>query len=112
MRLVGGSKDTKLAWRPLSPATCGMIERVLVLRDRIDAMSDRFLTRQLAQLGLVANALRPLPGAPVSVPAFFSGWLTSELSPHLMGVSALDTATHLARHGVSTRGDALGAAVA
>jgi acetyl esterase/lipase len=75
-------------------------------------MSDRFLTRQLAQLGLVANALRPLPGAPASVPAFFGGWLTSELSPHLMGLTALDTATHLARHGVSTRRDAVGTVAA
>ncbi len=76
------------------------------------AMSDRFLTRQLIQLGLAANALRPLPGAPVSVPVFFSGWLTSELAPHLIGVTALDTARHLARRGVRTRREALGVAVA
>jgi acetyl esterase/lipase len=76
------------------------------------AMSDRFLTRQLLQLGLVSNALRPVPGAPVSVPAFFSGWLTSELSPHLLGLTAADTAAHLGRHGVHTRRDALGTVAA
>ena len=47
-------------------------------------MSDRFLSRQLLQLGLVGNALRPLPGPPASIPAFFSGWLTAELAPHLI----------------------------
>src|SRR4051794_34446689 len=71
-------------------------------------MSDRFLTRQLAQLGLVANALRPVPGSPASVPAFFSGWLTAELAPHLMALDAADAAVHVARHGARTRRDALG----
>ncbi len=75
-------------------------------------MSDRFLTRQLVQLGLAANALRPVPGAPASVPAFFSGWLTAELAPHLLGLTALDTAAHLARHGPHPRRDALGAVAA
>ena len=51
-------------------------------------MSDRFLVRQLVQLGLAANAFRPLPGGPAMVPAFFSGWLTSELAPHLAGLAA------------------------
>ncbi|MDT4900743.1 MAG: hypothetical protein QOJ78_1673, partial [Pseudonocardiales bacterium] len=41
-------------------------------------MSDRFLTRELVQLGFAANALRPVRLAPASVPAFFSGWLTAE----------------------------------
>jgi acetyl esterase/lipase len=75
-------------------------------------MSDRFLTRQLIQLGFAANATRPVPGAPLSLPAFFSGWLTAELAPHLIGVTALDTATHVARHGVRTRRDALGVVAA
>jgi acetyl esterase/lipase len=76
------------------------------------AMSDRFLTRQLIQLGFAANALRPVPGAPLSVPAFFAGWLTGELSPHLFGATALDTALHVRRHGVRSRRDALDVAVA
>ena len=71
-------------------------------------MSDRFLTRQLVQLGLVGNALRPLPGAPASIPAFFSGWLTAELAPHLMALDAADAAVHLARYGARSRRDALG----
>ncbi len=75
-------------------------------------MSDRFLARQLVQLGLAANAFRPLPGSPAMVPAFFSGWLTSELAPHLAGLAALDTGIHVARHGVHDRHDALGVAAA
>jgi acetyl esterase/lipase len=68
-------------------------------------MSDGFRARQLAQLGLAANALRPLPGAPASVPAFFSGWLTGELAPHLLGITALDAGVHFARRGVRSRRD-------
>ena len=71
-------------------------------------MSDRFLRRQLIQLGLTANALRPVPGGPASVPAFFSGWLTGELAPHLAALTVVDTAVHTARRGVRTRRDALG----
>ena len=71
-------------------------------------MSDRFLTRQLVQLGFTANALRPVPGGPASVPAFFSGWLTGELAPHLAAATALDAVVHTARHGVRTRRDAVG----
>ncbi|MDT4911586.1 MAG: hypothetical protein QOC66_714 [Pseudonocardiales bacterium] len=75
-------------------------------------MSDRFLTRELVQLGFAANALRPVRLAPASVPAFFSGWLTAELAPHLLGLTAADTAVHVARHGVRSRRDALGLAAA
>lgn len=75
-------------------------------------MSDRFLTRQIAQLALTANATRPIPGGPASVPAFFAGWLTSELAPHLAAATALDVGLHVARHGVHTRSDRLGLALA
>lgn len=71
-----------------------------------------FLLRQLLQLGLTGNALRPVPGAQASIPAFAAGWLTAELAPHLATLSALDTAGHLARYGVRTRRDALGVAAA
>jgi acetyl esterase/lipase len=71
-------------------------------------VSDRFLNRQLVQLALAANALRPIPGGPVGVPAFLSGWLTAELSPHLLAVTALDSGMHFARHGVRSRRDFLG----
>jgi acetyl esterase/lipase len=69
--------------------------------------SDRFLSRQLLQLGLAANAWRPIPGGPVGVPAFFGGWLTGELAPHLLGLSVADTAMHVARNGVRSRRDVL-----
>ncbi|WP_375475733.1 alpha/beta hydrolase fold domain-containing protein [uncultured Jatrophihabitans sp.] len=75
-------------------------------------MVDRYLARELTQLALAGNALRPLPGGPVMFPAFVSGWLTSELAAHLAAVTALDTAAHVAQHGVRGRANALGVAVA
>ena len=75
-------------------------------------MSDRFLIRQLANLALTANATRPFPGEPASVPAFFAGWLTAELAPHLLAMTAADTLTHVARRGLSGRGDKLALAAA
>jgi acetyl esterase/lipase len=69
---------------------------------------DAFLRRQLLQLGFTANALRPVPGGPASVPAFFAGWLTGELAPHLLGLTALDAGVQLTRQGIGTREDALG----
>ena len=75
-------------------------------------MSDRFLTRQLANLALTANATRPVPGNPASVPAFFAGWLTGELAQHLLVATAADAGAHLARHGVRTPEDKLGLAAA
>lgn len=71
-------------------------------------MSDRFLIRQLAQLGFAANALRPVPSAPLSVPAFFAGWLGAELAPHLLAATALDSAVQLKRHRMRSRQEALG----
>lgn len=62
-----------------------------------------FRARQLINLGFAANAVRPAPGAAAGVPAFFSGWLTGELAPHLLGATALDTGVHLIRHGVRNR---------
>ena len=55
-------------------------------------MGDGYRNRQLANVALVANAVRPLPGAPASIPAFFAGWLSAELAPHLLAVTAADTA--------------------
>jgi acetyl esterase/lipase len=75
-------------------------------------MSNRFLTRQLAQLALTANATRPIPGGPASVPAFFAGWLTAELAPHLAAATVLDAGIHVARRGVRTRADVAGLAAA
>ena len=75
-------------------------------------MTRGFVLRQAVGAALAANALRPLPGAPTSVVAFFSGWLTTELAPHLLAVTAADAAQHAARHGTRTRSDRIGLALA
>ncbi|HVW40826.1 MAG TPA: alpha/beta hydrolase [Amycolatopsis sp.] len=66
-------------------------------------MRPRFLTRRAIQLALTANALRPLGGEQAAIPAFFAGWLTGELAPHLLALTAADTAAHVARHGTRDR---------
>ena len=75
-------------------------------------MSDRFLARQLVSLGLTVNATRPIPGGAASLPAFFAGWLTAELAPHLLTLTAVDAINHVARHGLGDRRDRLGLAAA
>ncbi len=74
-----------------------MVEHVLVL-GKLENVRDAFLVRQLANLGLVANATRPVPGWPLSVPVFFAGWLTAELAPHLLALTVADSITQVARH--------------
>ncbi|MCA1008065.1 alpha/beta hydrolase [Rhodococcus hoagii] len=66
----------------------------------------------MATAGLTANALRPVPGMPLSVPTFLAGWLTAELAPQLLAATAADAALHVARRGVRTKGDVAGLAVA
>jgi acetyl esterase/lipase len=73
-------------------------------------VSDRFLIRQLFNAGMVGNAHRPIPGDPASVPAFFAGWLTAELSPHALALTAADIVQHTARHGLRSRSDRWGVA--
>ena len=51
--------------------------------------------RQLVAAALTANALRPLGGRFASVPAFFAGWLASELAPQLLAATLVDTAAEL-----------------
>ncbi len=51
--------------------------------------------RQLVAAALTANAVRPIGGRYASIPAFFAGWLASELAPQLLAASALDTAAEL-----------------
>jgi acetyl esterase/lipase len=51
--------------------------------------------RQLAAALLTANALRPLRGRFTSIPAFFAGWLASELAPQLLTASLADTTAEL-----------------
>lgn len=56
-----------------------------------------FLRRQLVTTALVANALRPPPGFRAGIPVFFAGWLTGELAPHLLTLTAADAAAHVTR---------------
>jgi acetyl esterase/lipase len=54
-----------------------------------------FRRRQLVAAALTANALRPLGGRYASIPAFFAGWLASELAPQLLAATLVDTTTEL-----------------
>jgi acetyl esterase/lipase len=54
-----------------------------------------FLRRQLVTAALTANAVRPIGGRYASIPAFFAGWLASELAPQLLAMSMIDTAAEL-----------------
>jgi acetyl esterase/lipase len=56
-----------------------------------------FLRRQLVTAALTANALRPVPSYRAGIPAMVAGWLTSELAPHLVALTAADTARELGR---------------
>ncbi|WP_182523590.1 alpha/beta hydrolase [Nocardioides dongkuii] len=56
-----------------------------------------FLRRQVVTAALTANAIRPVPGFRTGIPAFFPAWLIGELAPHVLALTAADTATHLAR---------------
>jgi len=77
-----------------------------------------YARRQAVLAALAANAIRPVGGRVGSVPGFFAGWLTSELAPQLLALSAADTASQLVRRRVSAGldhprlGFALGAAAA
>jgi acetyl esterase/lipase len=70
-------------------------------------MRHAFAKRQLVNVALAANAVRPAPSTPAAVPAFFAGWLTSELPQHMLALTALDTAQHVARRGLRSRGTGL-----
>ena len=56
-----------------------------------------FLRRQVVTAALTANAIRPVPGFRAGIPAFAAGWLTSELAPHLLALTAADTAAQVRR---------------
>jgi acetyl esterase/lipase len=75
-------------------------------------MTEKFMLRQTAGLALAANAVRPLPGMPASIPVMFAGWLTSELAPHLLAATMADSAVHVIRHGVRDRATKVGLAAA
>jgi acetyl esterase/lipase len=52
-------------------------------------VSTAFLACSIVGLLFTVNALRPFPWTIVSLPSFFGGWLTSELSPHLLAITAV-----------------------
>lgn len=58
-------------------------------------MSLPYAVRQVALAGLAANAVRPRRGRYSSIASFAAGWLTSELAPQLVALSATDTALEL-----------------
>lgn len=67
------------------------------------------LRRQIVTAALTANAVRPVPGFRAAIPAFLAGWLTTELAPQLLAITASDTGAHLARGRGSRAGLALAA---
>jgi acetyl esterase/lipase len=68
------------------------------------------LRRQLVTAVLTANALRPARRGPrLGIGSFAAGWLTSELAPHLLALTALDTAQAAARGRTTPVGLALAA---
>jgi acetyl esterase/lipase len=69
-----------------------------------------FLRRQLVTAALTANAIRPVPGYSAAIPSFAAGWLTTELAPHLLAVTAADSAAHLLPRRRTKLGLALAAA--
>ncbi|HUQ00554.1 MAG TPA: alpha/beta hydrolase [Aeromicrobium sp.] len=73
------------------------------------ALVKNYTARQAILLALVANALRPLRNRVTVIPAFFAGWLTGELAPHILVVQAADTVNALRRRRASLLGLALGA---
>ncbi|MBM9460622.1 alpha/beta hydrolase [Nocardioides sp. zg-536] len=66
-----------------------------------------FVRRQVITAALTANAIRPLPGFRTGIPAFFAGWLTGELAPHVLGLTAADAVAHAFGRRRDVRGLAL-----
>ena len=76
-------------------------------------MSRGYARRQLALAALAANAVRPMSRGWSSIPGFAFGWPTSELAPHLLGASLVDTAAELTvRRGRASRVGLVAAAAA
>jgi acetyl esterase/lipase len=73
-------------------------------------MSRSFLRRQLVTAALTANAVRPVTNYWTGIPTMVSGWLTSELAPQLLALTAADTARELVRGRPSRPGLALATA--
>lgn len=58
-------------------------------------MSATFARRQIVLAALALNAVRPLRGAWPGIPSFAFGWPVSELAPHLLALTAVDTVAEL-----------------
>ena len=71
-----------------------------------------FLRRQVVTAALTANAIRPLPGFRAGIPSFFAGWLTGELAPQVLALTAADAAAHATGRRRDLRGLALAGASA
>ena len=71
-----------------------------------------FLRRQVITAALTANAIRPLPGFRAGIPAFFAGWLTGELAPHVLAATTADALAHARGSRRDPRGLALAGASA
>lgn len=71
-----------------------------------------FVRRQAITAALTANAIRPLPGFRTGIPAFFAGWLTGELAPHVLGLTVADAVGHAGPRRRSVPGLALAGASA
>jgi acetyl esterase/lipase len=56
-----------------------------------------FARRQALTAALTLNALQPVPSYYAGIPSMFGGWFTSELAPHLLTLTALDTIRELVR---------------
>ncbi|MEO6204352.1 MAG: hypothetical protein ABIO67_03065, partial [Mycobacteriales bacterium] len=70
-------------------------------------MSTLYLVLSTAGFVAVLNALRPLRGTLVVIPAFFSAWLTVELAPQFLVVTTLEVAAFVALDAVSGLAGAL-----
>lgn len=75
-------------------------------------MSRSFTARQLVTAALVANAVRPLPGRRTAISSFAAGWLTTELAPQLLGLTAADALAELTWRRRRRRASPLGLALA
>ncbi len=71
-----------------------------------------FLRRQVITAALTANAIRPVPGFRTGIPAFFAGWLTGELAPHVLAATTADAVAHATGPRRDARGLALAGASA
>ncbi|HVT22586.1 MAG TPA: alpha/beta hydrolase, partial [Mycobacteriales bacterium] len=70
-------------------------------------MGQRFMRLSALGAGLTLNALRPLPsGNPLAIPSFFTGWLTTELAPqNLLVTAAASKGLLIAKRGRLSRQD-------